>query len=110
MHWMFFVTTNIINGEYAYTSLTMMLWSTSLMIAFLNTNFCKYKIAINRMAIMLIPVYALHYTVIHRIVLPLDIFFGYWGQIAGYATILFITSIFAYVITKFSFMKLFYKI
>lgn len=110
MYWMLFVTTNIINGEYAYTSLTMMLWSISLMIAFLNTNFYKYKIVINRMAIMLIPVYALHYTVIHRIVLPMDIFFGYWGQIAGYVTILFITSILAYVITKFPFMKFFYKI
>ena len=59
---MFFVTTNIINGEYAYTSLTVILWSISLMIAFLNTNFSKYKKAINRMAIMLIPVYALHYS------------------------------------------------
>lgn len=110
MYWMFFVTTNIINGEYAYTSLTMMLWSISLMIAFLNTNFYKYKIVINRMAIMLIPVYALHYTVIHRIVLPMDIFFGYWGQIVGYVTVLFITLILAYAITKISFMKVFYKI
>lgn len=110
MYWMFFVTTNIINGEYAYTSLTVILWSISLMITFLNTNFCKYKTAINRMAKMLIPVYALHYTVIHQIVLPLDVFSGYWEQLAGYVTIFLITSILAYTITKISFMKVFYKI
>ena len=60
MYWTFFVTTNIINEEYAYTSLTVILWSISLMIAFFNMNFCIYKTAINRMAKMLIPVYALH--------------------------------------------------
>ena len=110
MYYMFFASTNIINGEYAYTSLTMMLWSCSLMIALLNVDFSKFKIAISRMAAMLIPVYAIHYTAIHRIVIPLDLFNGFWGQIAGYIAVLCITSIVAYVMTKIPFMKVFVKI
>lgn len=110
MYYMFFASTNIINGEYAYTSLTMMLWSSSLMIALLNVDFSKFKKAISRMAAMLIPVYALHYTTIHRIVIPLDLFNGFWGQIAGYMVILCITSIAAYIMTKIPIMKVFVKI
>lgn len=107
---MFFISTNIVNGEYAYTSLSVMLWSASIMIMFLNTDFKKYKDVINRMSLMLIPIFALHYMIIYQIVIPLNLFSSYWGQLLGFLAILGITSLIAYVITKFSFMKLFYNI
>lgn len=111
MYWMFFATTDIVNGEYAYTSLSMMLWSSSLMVFFLNTNFSRGKVVINQLVNMLIPIYALHYTTIHRIVLPMDCFSGYWGQIGGYMIILIITCFFAYIITKkLPYMTFLYKI
>lgn len=82
MYWMFFISTNIVNGEYAYTSLSVMLWSASIMIMFLNTDFKKYKDVINRMSLMLIPIFALHYMIIYQIVIPLNFFLviggSYW--------------------------------
>lgn len=110
MYWMLFKTTSIVNGEYAYTSLSMMLWCSALMFTLLNTNFERIKPVISILSLMLIPVYALHYAVIHYIVIPLDLFSGYLGQLAGFLVIISITMIISFAITKISFLKYFIKI
>lgn len=110
MYWMFFKTTDIVNGEYAYTSFSMMLWSCSLVFTLLNTKVNKLKDIISRLSVMLIPIFALHYSVIHYIVMPLNIFSGYWGQLAGFLIIMSITMSISYLLTQASFLKVFYKI
>lgn len=103
---MFKVETNIINAEYAYDSILMIIWSTLIMIYLLKINFEKYKNIIKIGTSLLIPIYALHVFII-KLFENYTIFQTYFTSLLGYCIILIITALIGFIMTKIPFIKRF---
>lgn len=106
MYIMFQVRTNIVNGEYAYDTVFMILWAITTMLLFLKTNFNKNSKEIQIGASLLMPVYALHMFFI-EIIEDVPFFHSYFMQIVGYLLILFSAALVGYLMTKVPVIKRF---
>ena len=112
IYYVLFYKTNIVNGGFGYTSIFMMIWVITTMIAIEKIDFNKYlsiQSVIRVGSSTLLPMFALHAFVIS---LYDGVFFSstYWSQILGYLIIVVTTFVFSYIITRIPILKPLYKI
>lgn len=107
MYYILYYKTDIVNGGFGYTSLFMITWVTTTMIAIEKINFDKYQVLVNIGSITLLPMFALH-----AFVIPLFSAFSstYWSQVLGYLLIVSTTFIISFIITRISILRPLYKI
>jgi len=90
MNYILRLKTGIVNGEYAYDSIILMLWSSSLMILCLRLNLIGISGVLNYAASLLMPIYALHILVLQSIEDNL-VFHSYYMQLIAFFIVLSIT-------------------
>ncbi len=110
MYKVLYIRTALIDGQWSYTSLSVMIWSSVLMITLMKIDYSSIKGIISQAAPTIIPIYALHYIILHLFIVPIYKFSGFVGQILGFLVVFSITATIAFIITKIPFLKILYKI
>lgn len=112
MYYILFYKTDIVNGGFGYTSIFMMIWVLTTMIAIEKMDFNKkssIQTIIKVGSSTLLPMFALHAFVIQ--LFDGEFFSGtYWAQLLGYLLIVITTFVISFIITKIPILKPLYKI
>ena len=112
MYYILFYKTDIVNGGVGYTSIFMMIWVLTTMIAIEKIDFNEHSSVLAIIKVgssTLRPMFALHAFVIQ--LYGGEFFSGtYWSQLLGYLLIVITTFVISFIITKIPFLKPLYKI